>query len=693
MLRRSAPALLGLFVCLLAAHLSSAAPAFNLDESRIRLSLDSASARVHVEVENGTGREFDARLRVELLDPREGVRADAAADVRLRRGRNALAVALELPLKELLDAERKEFPWYRLRYSVEPAPAAGAPPALEGVVSVSEVTPGLFGLTVISAPAARPGSQYVARARTANPVTQRPVEGVAVEATLTFDGEGDEKTVLKASGATDDDGLVTLGFDLPGALRADDDAELEVRARRGILSEKAETQVAFEDLPGVLLTTDKPLYQPGQTVHMRALAFDQGGRALAGEEVTFRVEDEEDSTAFTATLKTSRFGVASADWRVPAGTKLGTYTLKLVMDEDRYDIDHGAVTDFKVGRYELPNFSVTAKADRPYYLGGQQPSVEVRADYLFGRPVRRGRVRVVRQTERRWNYREQKYETEEERAVEGELKDGLYLARIDLAGEHEELAGSGYQRYRDLDFVAYVTDPTTNRTEQRRFQVRLTKEPIHLYVIQGRYRQAEGLPLAFYLAASYADGTPAECDVTVYEEGGTKRSAGGDGRFHEVTEAERALVSVRTNRYGVAKVSGPVVRGVRPDGNIPLRFAARDGAGRVGRRGEHFWAGRGRVPEIRVETDKSVYAAGETVRVELSSNAERMSVVVDAVSGGRVLYSRRTRLAGGRALLFIPTGPDFAGPVSVTATSAAPARDDGSDSYSRGARTVVFPRD
>src|SRR5829696_2094141 len=393
MVRRSAPALLGLFVCLLAAHLSSAAPAFHLDESRIRLSLASGSARVRVEVENGTGRDFPARLRVELLDPRDRVRASAAADVRLRRGANALDVALELPSAGLLDAERKEFPWYRLRYSVAPTATADAPAALEGVVSVSEVTPDLFELSVVSAPAARPDSHYGARARTANPVTGRPLKGVAVEATLTFENADDKKTVLKASGATDGDGFVTLHFDLPRALHtSDDEAELEVTARRGVLVEQARADLSVEETPRVLLTTDKPLYQPGQTVHMRALVFDQGGRALAGEEVTFKVDDEEESTSFTAPVKTSRFGVASADWRVPESTKLGTYSLKLEMDDDKYDIDgYGFATNFRISRYDLPNFSVTAKPDRPFYLGGEHPSVEVRADYLFGQPVRRGR--------------------------------------------------------------------------------------------------------------------------------------------------------------------------------------------------------------------------------------------------------------------------------------------------------------
>ncbi len=695
MLRRSAPALLGLFVCLLAAHLSSAAPAFRLDESRIRLLFDSDSARVRVEVENGTGRDLPARLRVELLDPHDRVRTAAAADVRLRRGANALEVALELPYARLPDSERKAFPWYRLRYSVAPAATTEAPPALEGVVSVSEVAPDLFELSVVSAPAARPGSHYGARARTANPVTQRPIKGVAVEATLTF--AADSKTVLKASGTTDGDGFVTLDFDLPRALRTNDDdgAELVVTARRGPLVERAETNVSVEETPRVLLTTDKPLYQPGQTVHMRALVFDQSGRALAGEEVTFEVEDEEESTSLTVPVKTSRFGVASADWRVPESTKLGTYKLKLVMDGDKYDIDYGAATDFRVSRYDLPNFSVTAKPDRPFYLGTESPSVEVRADYLFGQPVRRGRVRVVRQTERHWNYRRQKYETEESPAVEGELNEGLYLARLDLKKEQEELAGSGYQRFRDLDFVAYVTDPTTNRTEQRRFQLRLTKEPLHLYVSEGRYRQAKGLPLAFYVAASYADGTPAECDVTVYEEGATESKAGADGRVHEVKEAGRALVKVRTNRYGVAKVLGPAVRRDESRGNIPLSFVARDRAGRAGSHNDDFWLGYSRsdVPEIRVETDRAVYAPGDPVRVELASDAESTSVVVDAVSEGRVLYSHTARLSGGRAAFVIPTGPDFAGAVSVTATSAAPALAGDRGSYALGARTVVFPRD
>src|SRR4029079_3600036 len=129
-------------------------------------------------------------------------------------------------------------------------------------------------------------------------------------------------------------------------------------------------------------------------------------------------------------------------------------------------------------------FTVTVKPDRSYYLSGQDARVEVRADYLFGQPVKRGHVRVVRETERRWDYRGQKWETEEGDKYEDEADaDGKFVAQIKLAEEHDTLKDADYSRLSDLTFAAYFTDASTNRTEQRRFDLRLTKAAIHIYVI------------------------------------------------------------------------------------------------------------------------------------------------------------------------------------------------------------------
>nr|MDQ5837140.1 MG2 domain-containing protein [Acidobacteriota bacterium] len=694
MLRRSAPVLLCLFVCLLAAHLSSASSALRVDESRIKVSLDERQTRVTLALENGTGNAFPARVTVELLDPQDKARASAATDVQVRRGANQLNVPLDLPFSGLLESEQKEFPWYRLRYRV--APSAGGVAALEGVVSLSEVTPDLFELRVVSSRRARGGSTLRARVRTANPVTGRPVRGVNVTAEIPLDSE-EKKVALKAAGATDAEGFAVLDFKLPAGIESDDDLDLTVTARRGALVEEAKTSVSVVEQPRVLLTTDKSLYQPGQTLHMRALVFDPSEHALAGEEVSFELEDEDDTTVFDQKLKTSRFGVASADWQIPDSTRLGTYWLRLKMEDSKYDDDAASTTTVKISRYDLPNFAVTAKPDRPYYLAGQNAEVEVHGDYLFGQPVKRAHVRVVRQTERRWDYAEQKYETEERDPVEGETDDaGRFLARVSLAGEHKELNDSDYRRFRDLDFAAYVTDPTTHRTEQRRFTLRLTKDPIHLYVAEGRYRQARGLPLAFYVSTFYADGSPAQCEVAVVEQGATTLVQRPGQTPLEIREPDRTVARVKTNRYGVAKVSGQPVGMEETRRNIPLRFVARDREGLTGRYSDDFWLidSDSKGAEIRVETDKTLYREGEDVAVELTASKPRMAVVVDAASDGRVITSKTVRLSGGRASLVIPYSPEFRDALVISATEAEPQGDDDDDEdYNVGARTVVYPRD
>lgn len=699
MLRRSAPVLLGLFVCLTAAHLSSANnAALRLDESRIRVALDDDETRVTLEVLNTTGRSISTRVEVELLDPRDKVRAASALDAQVRHGASTISVPFKLPFSDLLNSERAEFAWYRLRYRLVPNGSDDAPPAVEGIVSISEVTPDLFELRVVSSSTVRAGSTLRARIRTANPVNARPVKGVAVSGELKFDG-GNKPLVFRASATTGGDGSAYLEYDLPRSIGDNrDNGELTITARRGALVEEARAEVSVEQKPRIILTSDKSLYQPGQTMHVRALVFDPSEHAAADAPVTLTLEDEDEQVVFRTEAKTSRYGIASADWVIADNARLGSYAIKVELGGDRYDHDEEERQMVKISRYDLPNFSVTTKADRAFYLAGQDADVEVRGDYLFGQPVKRGHVRVVRQTERQWNYKEQKYDIEESQAVEGDLDaDGRFVAHLDLSGEHRKLAEADYSRFEDLDFAAYVNDTTTGRTEQRRFSLRLTKDPIHVYVNEGRYRQAKGLPLAFYVSTFYADGTPAECEVSVVEEGETSVVVFPGEPRHETKEPDRTILKIRTNRYGVAKVTGPAVKTDETRRTLPLKFVARDREGRVGHYEDDFWISDydRKLAEIRVETDKTLYRAGEPIAVELSSNYARAGIVVDASVDDRIVFSKTVRLSGGRASLVFPYSDEFRDAVRLSATSTEPNDEDAADdeSYSYGTRTVVFPRD
>src|SRR5690606_29775655 len=147
-------------------------------------------------------------------------------------------------------------------------------------------------------------------------------------------------------------------------------------------------------------------------------------------------------------VTSSEYGIAAISWRIPSNAKLGQLSISIEDDEGE-PIGYHRVT---VSRYDLPNFVVNVKPQKPYYLPtDKQAEVEIRADYLFGKPVTKGKVRVVEETDREWNYKEQKYEIDEGQVREGETDaSGKFIAKFDLADAHEDIADSDYQRFKDI---------------------------------------------------------------------------------------------------------------------------------------------------------------------------------------------------------------------------------------------------
>jgi uncharacterized protein YfaS (alpha-2-macroglobulin family) len=267
---------------------------------------------------------------------------------------------------------------------------------------------------------------------------------VNVEAGMAYE-EGDDKRDLKSSGVTNSVGEALLEFKLPGPLKADD-VEIKVVARRDGFLQEAKEEVSPICPNQILVSTDKPLYQPGQTLRVRVLALDRDRKAWANVDGKLKIYDMESTTVFRADFKASRFGVASVDWRIPDDARLGEYNIEAHIGEESPRRAWG-LSGIRISRYDLPNFVVNVKPDRVYYLPGQNAEVAVSADYLFGQPVKRGRVRVVRETERRWNYREQKWETEEGERYEGAL-DAQHSLHRPSVGDGEEQRGEGRQRFR-----------------------------------------------------------------------------------------------------------------------------------------------------------------------------------------------------------------------------------------------------
>jgi len=655
-----------------------------VNEAATRVLLREGKTEIALALENSTANQLPARIELEWLDPQDQVVGRAERGASIAPGSGNVSIALPL----VVDSKHAdETLWYRLRYRVAPEAASGKSFApVTGIISLSEITPDIFELRVIASEYPFAGKLYRAHVRALHPITARPVGGVKINAALKFDN--DRRDSFKTAAVTTARGVAALDFNLPRDLIAED-GKLEIKAVRGDFKQEAEIELRDEHLrlSRILLTTDKPIYQPGQTLHVRALALDFNNRAIANTELELEIEDPDGTRQFRAELKTSRFGVASVDWQIPENTRLGDYLLKIKMDDDRHG-EAGMWNTVKITRYELPNFAVKTKLDREYYLPGQNAEVEIRADYLFGQPVTRGHVRVVREKERRWNYREQKWETDEAEKYEGEIDaGGRFVARIDLAAAHKNFADDAYKRFDDLSYAAYVTDATTGRTEQKRFDLRVTREPIHIYAVGLDYNQSDAMPMQFYLSASYADGKPAECEIAISQR--IKR----DGSTRDGEQwVEEPLRKVKTNRYGVAKVSGLRLQlGEAQSKELSLAFAARDGDGKAGHFSENVWL-RDRLA-VRVETDKAIYRSGEPIEVRLTASKPNVAVVLSVLQEFQVLHSQLVRLHDGKALVALPYRVEFTDELTISAAGDEGGTDGCCIDFPAGSRRVIYPRD
>jgi len=570
-------------------------------------------------------------------------------------------------VKNLPSTELATLAAMRLRYSFTPKPGYDFAPVY-GVAQFGRVFRNRFNLSMMSSAHSAPGTPYPVRVRVDDPATGRPLANIPVE--LEFEisecaRDADEKTA-KRTLTTDSSGYGVVTFRIDRASTCTE-GKVSATATRGGFSDSASTEFKLPDSPSLRLSTDKPLYQPGQTVHMRLLAFGPNRHALVGAKLKLTIgSDQSQEQQFERVLTTSNFGIAAADWEIPRKLELGEYRLKAELSDANGSNEAEAQANIRISRYELPTFMVNVKPDRTYYLRGQNASIEVSGDYLFGKPVQQAKVRVVRQDNREWDSKTGRWTADESSPVLGEFdRTGKFIAAIDLQPD-AKFEETDYARFKDVDFAAYVTDLSTGRTEQRRFKLRVTVQPIHVYVAAATYERS-GEPRDIYITSAYADGMPAPIS-------GGVRPAGG--------EAGNPLAQFRTNEYGLARVRLPhipeasvMVRG----GNcyysgsqervVPLTIDGEDANGLRGTFDNELPLQAAQNEFTEVTADRTLYRPGEPIRLSLLSSANDGEFVVDIVTPKGVLASQVLRLHDQRGELLIPYDSRFLGVLTVQAYS------------------------
>jgi A-macroglobulin TED domain/Alpha-2-macroglobulin family/MG2 domain/Carboxypeptidase regulatory-like domain/A-macroglobulin receptor binding domain/Macroglobulin domain MG3/Alpha-2-macroglobulin bait region domain len=651
----------------------NAQDSLKIDEAKIKAALINNQLQADLIIENSSQNDISANVKLEVLDAEDKVVALTETLQKIRRGQKTLQIPVSFTHKE--DAD--ELLWKRLRYTVSTESSS-----FTNIVSLSEIMPEIYELQISTPEKIFAGMNLRAHVLAVHPFTKKPVKNVEIAGEIQLDlddananEDAPDEIIIKAKGATNAEGFATLDFKVPAKSKIDDCCSyIKIRAAKNGILREAKDEVELSDEAFIYLNTDKPIYQPTQKLFVRGLYLDTLKRPLAAKELEFEIEDEAGETVHEGKFTTSRFGVVNIEWQIPEQFKLGKYKIQVEDDGD----DIGA-TEFKVSRYDLPNFAVETRTDKPFYLPDQiTASVTVSGKYLFGKPVAKGKVKIVREKERNWNYDEQKWETEEGAAIEAEANaDGDFTAQIDLSAEQNELQKQNWKRFADLKFAAYYTDPTTNRTEQKRFDIRLSKEPIHIYFIRQAANANPKLPFLFYVSTFYADGTPAKCDLKI------------EGNYEDADIGANKLAAAPTNAYGAGKfeIRIPEKPFSEAKNEFNFRIYADDKKGSRGTFADNVYVNESE-KQIRIVTDKAIYLPNEIVETKIYSTESDQTVFVDVLKSGSVIYSKRVKLGDGRTDFSIPFRPDFKGELTIAAY--LPSERHRYD-FVVNSKTIIFP--
>lgn len=651
--------ILSLFVlCLLCLF---SVKAQTLNESETSLVLNEKTADFSLVIEN-PNRTANSKITLEILDSEDKIRANLSRNLLIKNGKDSYKISL--PLRNLLQTNQSDISWFRLRYKINDN---------HGTISLSQIVKDIFEIRVVAAENIAAGTTYRTRIRTINPFSNRIVEGVNIKAELELEQKDDNDKPLKltAEGKTNAEGLVNLEFQIPVEANLDD-GEIKIFGRKnGIFREANEDLQTLSDDLQFPLMTDKPIYQPEQMLNVRGILLKGAERktVISNADVEFRIEDEDDTVLYREKTKTSAFGVASMAWKIPENVKLGQYKIR-VKTPNQEEYNYVGYQSIKISRYDLPNFAVNAKALKAYYLPNEnQAEVEVNADYLFGKPVTKGKVRVVREDERKWNYKEQKYDINEGESHEGESNEnGKFTAKFDLSEDHKDLKDNDWRKFEDLSFTAYFTDLTTNRTEQRRFDIRVTKEPIHVYFIGKNNDNHVDLPVNAFVSAFYADGSPCLCDIEL------------QGREDDSKKSFATILKTKTNSLGGGRLNFYRPKFEDLDDDLDIKIIAKDKNGLTGTYADneersyydreiHFED----ESNLRISTEKTIFKPGELVKLKLNAVFEEdkeqssAKVYVDIVKDWSVIESYFVTLKNGKGELKIPYQPKFQGVLKIAA--------------------------
>jgi MG2 domain/Carboxypeptidase regulatory-like domain/Alpha-2-macroglobulin bait region domain len=566
------------------------------------------------------------RLVAEIVDPEDNVlgRVERTADIGTGDSTWQQVIKPERPLRF------EDIVWQRLRYRFEYAD--NQVPAIEGIESISQIlrrpVVHILGQTEYLA-----GSHAAIRVIVSDANNHDVVEPGTIRIELLIP---DKTPRLLFSGKINKRGTLEAQLHFPAGLTGS--YQLRFIADTPIGSTEYTQAVQLKRKASILLTTEKPIYQPGQTIHVRALALNRADyKADTERKLTFELEDSRGNKVFKKVTATDGFGVASAEFSLADEVNLGAYHLRALMGDSSAPSDTAEVT-LNVERYVLPKFKVaiefTEKDGKPRrdYRPGDHVTGTVRANYFFGKPVDHAQITMKASS--------MDVAVFDAGSAAGKTDgEGTYKFDLKLAGY---VAGRPLSQGMARALIEATVKDSAAHSETRGEPITISQSPLLITAVPEGGTLIPRLDNQIFLLSSYPDGTPAKTSLTVHLPGNREQRTSTDNGGVAVIRLNPGpgldALSIDANDH----------RGNRVSSSIPLET-------RTG------------TDQILLRTDRAVIKAGEPIQLKVLSTRARGSAYVDIVKNGQTILTRDVDLQNGQAELTLNATPQMAGTLDIDA--------------------------
>ena len=310
---------------------------------------------------------------------------------------------------------------------------------------------------------------------------EKPTSG-EVEIALLKEGE----TIAKAKKRVEGKGSIEL--DIPKIEAGD----YEVSIKGAGFEDRAPIKVEKSCL--VFAETDKPIYKPGQTMHLRLVTLDVELKP-SSELSTVEILDSKGIKLFRKELETDEFGMATLDFPISEEPNLGVWKLIATTAKAKSQLD------VRVEEYVLPKYEVKVELPKEWFLVNEPIEGTVTAEYSFGKPVN-GELEI----------KASRYVGEwEEYATLTKTIDGETEFSIPAVGYVAGTPASGGMGNVMLEVT--LKEKSTGYEEKTSELLTVAEAPVNLKFIPEGIVYKPGLPFSILVVSETPDNKPVETEV------------------------------------------------------------------------------------------------------------------------------------------------------------------------------------